>query len=188
MVAGVLTVAGIAAFVTSEPEAPPRAELFFPVPAASRVAAVREWRVMSAAANSPAITFLVPSSEDPTVSIPTVILACRTVSLTVRVRGFTPENLWPQPPLTTRFGDVQRTGSPEVTATGETPTLGYSFAIADEVLEPLGRGEPISFEFNGETVEVPTIPELQRTQFAERCGALVHPGMRRRGAVSNRVY
>jgi hypothetical protein len=35
---------------------------------------------------------------------------------------------------------------------------------------------------------VPTIPELQRAQFAERCGALVHPGMRRRGAASNRVY
>ena len=188
MVAGVLMMAGIAALVTSVPEAPRRAELFFPVPAANRVAAVREWRVMSAAANAPAITFLVPASEDPTVAIPIVIIACRMVSLTVRVRGFIPENSWPQPALTTRFGNVQRTGSPEVSAAGETPTLGYSFAIADEVLDPLGRGEPISFEFDGATVEVPTIPELQRRRFVERCGALVHPGMRRRGAASNRVY
>lgn len=178
---------GITAYVTSVPESAARGEQYFPFPAASRVA-VSEWRIMSAAANSPAITFLVPSPESSTVSIPTVTIECRSISVTVRVRGFTPQNSWPQPALTTRFGKAQRTGFPEVTATGETPTLGYSFAIADEMLEPLGRGEPISFEFNGDTIEAPTIPELQRSQFVERCSALVHPGMRARGTENNSVY
>lgn len=66
--------------------------------------------------------------------------------------------------------------------------LGYGFAIADEVLDPLALGAPISFKFNGTTMDVPVIPEEVRTQFVERCGALVHPGMRKRGAASDRVY
>lgn len=188
MIVGVLLVAAVAAYVTSAPKRPHPNPRYFQAPTTARVAAVREWRVMSSYARAPAIAFLVPSSENSVVSVPTVVLSCRDVSFAVSVRGFTPDNAWPQPELTTRIGDVERTGSPEVTASGEKPALGYSFAIADEMLEPLGRGEPISFEFSGDTVDVPTIPEVDRTQFVERCGALVHPGMRRHGAASDRVY
>lgn len=188
VVVGMLVVAGLVAYFTSEVEVPARKPQHASVPVLGGVPAVREWRVMSAFPKMPAITYLVPSTENPGVSIPTVILTCRGISLNVRVRGFAPNNSWPQPPLTTRIGGVERIGLPEVNASGERPTLGYSFAIADEVLEPLAGGEAISFEFNGATVHVPTVPEEMRRQFVERCAGLVHPGMRRRGAASGRVY
>ncbi|WP_200865130.1 MULTISPECIES: helix-turn-helix transcriptional regulator [Brevundimonas] len=188
MVVGILVAVGIAAYFTSGTESPARKAQHFPVPVTGGDSTTREWRVMSASSTVPAITYLVPSTENSRVSIPTVVLSCRSVSLHVRVRGFTPENSWPQPPLTTRIGAAERMGSPEVNASGEKPALGYAFAIADEVLEPLAQGEAISFEFNGTTVAVPTIPEEMREQFVERCGGLVHPGMRRRGAASDRVY
>lgn len=188
MVVGVLIAASIAALVTAAPEKTASKAQGLPMPIASDVAAIRHWRVMSSSDRVPTITYLVPSSDSPGASTPTVILSCRSVSIDVRVRGFTPANSWPQPKLKTRIGSVERMGSPEVNATGDKPTLGYAFAIADEVLEPLALGEPISFEFNGATMDVPIIPELMRTQFVERCGALVHPGMRKRGAASDRVY
>lgn len=187
MIVGFLAAAGFVAYVTSVPETPAQMAQYFS-PSSRGVAAVREWQVMSSSAKSPAITYLVPSSDNPHVSIPTVILSCRTVSLDVRVWGFTPGNSWPQPTLTTRIGSIERTGSPVVTASGRNPALGYSFAIADDVLEPLRRGEPISFEFNNATVAVPTIPEALRREFVQRCESLVHPGMRSRGAASSRVY
>lgn len=187
MIVGLLVAAGLVAYATSVPETPAQMTQYFS-PSSRGIAAVREWQVMSSSAKSPAITYLVPSPDNPHVSIPNVILSCRSVSIDVRVRGLTPASSWPQPALTTRFGRVERTGSPEVTASGEDPVLGYSFAIADEVLEPLRRGEQISFEFDNATVVVPTIPEPLKSEFVQRCGSLVHPGMRRREAASNRVY
>lgn len=161
----------------------------FPVPIHGAGGPARAgWTVMSSADNGPAITYLVPVSESSNISIPSIVLACRMVSLSVTLRGFTPDNAWPQPALTTRIGEASRVGPPEVTASGDRPALRYSFAIADEVLEPLTRGEAITFEFKGETVKPPTIPEAMRLEFAERCGSLVHPGMRRRGAANDRVY
>lgn len=188
MVVGVLIAASIAALFAVAPEKSASKDQGLRMPVASGDATTRHWRVMSSSDRVPAIAYLVPSSDNPGSSTPTVILACQAVSIDVRVRGFTPANSWPQPKLKTRIGSVERMGSPEVNATGDKPILGYAFAIADEVLEPLARGEPISFEFNGATMDVPIIPELMRTQFVERCGALVHPGMRKRGAASDRVH
>ncbi len=188
MIVGVLGAAGLIAYATSGAEPPAETRRRWPVPVSGGPEAAAHWRVMSSSAGSPAIVYLTPSKETPGTSIPTVVLSCRSVSLDVRVRGFTPEDAWPQPTLTTRIGAVERSGSPEVNAAGEAPALGYGFAIADEVLEPLARGEPIAFAFNGEAFDAPAIPEAIRTPFVERCADLVHPGMRRRGAASNRVY
>ena len=188
MIVGVLGAAGFAAYLTSATQAPTETGRRWPVPVTGGPAEAAHWRVMSSSARSPVIVYLTPSKDRPWVSIPTVVLSCRLVSLDVRVRRFTPEDAWPQPTLTTRIGAVERSGSPEVNAAGETPALGYGFAIANEVLEPLARGEPITFVFNGETFEPPTIPEAIRAPFVERCADLIHPGMRRRGAASDRVY
>ncbi len=188
MVVGVLIAASIAALVTAASDRPESKVHTLPAPASSGLGAGSHWRVMSSSDRVPSISYLVRSSESPGYFTPTVILSCRSVSIDVGVRGFTPANSWPQPALKTRIGSVERMGSPEVNAAGEKPMLGYAFAIADEVLEPLARGEPISFEFNGTAMDVPIIPQEMRTQFVERCGALVHPGMRKRGAASDRVH
>jgi len=188
MVVGVLIAASIAALVAAEADKPKSKATDVPLPATNGVGAGSHWRVMSSSSRVPAITYLVPSSQSPGSYTPMVILSCESVSISVSVRGFNPANSWPQPALETRIGSVDRFGSPKVSAAGEKPMLGYGFAIADEVLEPLALGEPISFKFNGTSMDVPIIPEGIRTQFVERCGALVHPGMRKRGAASDRVY
>ena len=187
VIVGVLVAASVAAYLSDSPNLS-RPQALLPLPAANGVPAVPEWQILFASDRSPSILYFVPSSEGSAVSIPAVIISCRSVSMEVKVRGFTPHNSWPLPVLTTRIGTAERTGSPEVTASGDRPALGYSFAIADEMLEPLSRGDPISFEFNGASVDMPTIPEPERASFVQRCGALVHPGMRRRGAASLRVY
>lgn len=188
MVVGVLIAASIAALVAAVSDKPESKAPVFPLPAANGVGAGSHWQVMSLSSRVPAITYLVPSSQSPGAYTPTVILSCESVSIGVSVRGFDPANSWPQPALETRIGSAERTGSPEVSGAREKAMLGYGFAIADEVLEPLALGAPISFKFNGTTMDVPIIPEEIRTQFVERCGALVHPGMRKRGAASVRVY
>lgn len=189
MIGGVLAVVTMAALVIGGNGTKARKAQDFPLPVIGAGGPARTgWTVMSAYRKGPAITYLVPLAGSSNVSIPSVVLMCRQISFSVTVRGFTPDNAWPQPPLTTRIGEVRRVGSPEVTASAERPALGYGFAIADEVLEPLARGEAISFEFNGETIDPPIIPEAMRLEFVERCGSLVHPGMRRRGAASDRVY
>ncbi|WP_313102442.1 hypothetical protein [Brevundimonas sp.] len=188
MVVGVLVAASIAALVAAVSDEPESKAAVYPLPAANGVGTGSHWQAMSSSSRRPAITYLVPSSQSLGSYTPTVILSCESVSIGVSVRGFDPANSWPQPALETRIGTAERTGSPQVSAAGEKPMLGYRFAIADEVLEPLALGEPISFKFNGTTMDVPVIPEEIRTQFVERCGALVHPGMRKRGAASDRVY
>lgn len=186
MIMGVLTAAGLAAYVSSSPH--PASVQHVPVPIVGGPPAVAEWRPVFGSNGSLAIIYFVPLSGGSSTSTAEVILSCQAISMQVRVRGFTPDHAWPQPALTTRLGQAERTGPPQVTASGDRPTLGYAFAIADEVLEPLRRGEPISFEFNGASVTPPAIPEAERARFVDRCGALVHPGMRRRGAASARVH
>jgi hypothetical protein len=144
---------------------------------------------MTSSTTLPVITYFTPSPDGRAgVFVPRVVLGCKDIFMSVSLRGFTPQPSWPQPALTTRIGTVERVGPPAATASGDRPTLGYKFTIADEVLEPLGRGEPVSFTFNGETQTFPIIPEDLRSAFVANCAALVHPGMRRRGAAGDRVY
>ncbi len=188
VVSGILVLIGIASWWagTQTPrEAPGRV----PMPQPDIAQTGPHWRAMTGSTALPAITYFVPSPDGRVgVFVPRVVLGCKDISIAVTVRGFTPRPAWPQPDLTTQIGDVKRVGSPTAVASATGPTLGYRFAIADEVLEPLRRGEPVSFTFNGETQTFPTIPEDLRSAFVTNCAVLVHPGMRRRGAAGGRVY
>ena len=70
------------------------------------------------------------------------------------------------------------TGSAGLTALGA--TIPFEMVLA--------QGAPIAFTFDGQTISAPTISEPWRSRFVKACGDLVHPGMRRRSAVSARVY
>jgi len=188
VVSGILLLAAIASWwagAQTPHEVPGRV----PMPWSNAPRTGPHWEAMTSDSARPTITYLIPSPDGRVgVFVPRVVMSCRSVSMEVTVRGFTPQPSWPQPDLTTRIGDAERVGSPTAVASATGPTLGYSFAIADEMLEPLGRGAPVSFAFNGETQTFPTIQEDLRSAFVANCAALVHPGMRRRGSAGDRVY
>lgn len=187
MFVGLILAAGIAGVATSTPELqiPARRD---PISVGAPVRATgQEWRGMSGA-NTLGVAFLTPNPSNSFTFIPKVVLFCEGLSITAVVRGFTPQDSWPQPAMEMRIGDAVRTGLPQVAAAPDTAALQYSFAISDEILEPLAQGEPITFTFDGQTIQAPAISEPERSRFTRACGALVHPGMRRRDAAGDRVY
>ncbi len=187
MFVGLILAAGIAGVATRTPELkiPTRRD---PVSVGAPGRATgQEWRGMSVP-HKPGVAFVVPNTSNPLTGMPKVILFCEGISTTAVVRGFTPQHAWPQPAMEMRIGEAVRTGLPQVTASPDTPALQYSFAISDEILEPLAQGEPITFTFDGQTIRAPAISEPERSRFIRACGALVHPGMRRRDAAGDRIY
>ncbi|QTC93233.1 helix-turn-helix transcriptional regulator [Brevundimonas goettingensis] len=188
VMSGILVLVAVATWwvgAQARPEGPVR----MPMPLPNLAETGPSWQAVTADSRYPAITYLIPSPDGRAgVFVPQVILSCRDISMSLTVRGFAPQPSWPQPDLTMRIGTVDRVGPPTAVASATGPTLGYKFAIADEVLQPLGRGEPVSFIFNGETQAFPVIPEALRSAFVTNCAALVHPGMRRRGAAGDRVW
>lgn len=187
MALGLILASGLAGVATSTPQAPASIRREPSSVEFSTGDARQEWKGFFVP-DSPSVAFLTPNPSNPLSSIPQVMLTCQNISMTAIVRGFLPRDSWPQPAMELRIGDVVRTGLPRVTASPDIPALEYSFAIADEMLEPLADGEPISFTFAGQTVQAPAVPEPERSRFVRSCGDLVHPGMRRRGGPSDRVY
>ena len=105
MIGGVLAVVTMAALVIGGNGTKARKAQDFPLPVIGAGGPARTgWTVMSAYRKGPAITYLVPLAGSSNVSIPSVVLMCRQISFSVTVRGFTPDNAWPQPPLTTGSG------------------------------------------------------------------------------------
>ncbi|WP_217431898.1 helix-turn-helix transcriptional regulator [Brevundimonas vesicularis] len=189
MAFGAIFAAALAGLVTSRFQYPAASSsgAISPLGRAAHSSGGEEWRGFFRP-NVPAVAFLVPNPSKPYSATPQIMLVCEGLSMTAIVRGFSPHDAWPQPEMDLRVGDVVRTGSPRVKGEADDPALEYAFSIADEILEPLAQGAPIAFTFDGQTISAPTISEPWRSRFVKACGDLVHPGMRRRGAVSARVY
>ena len=189
MAVGVIFAAALAGLVTSRFQYPAVSSsgATSPLGSAAHSSGGEEWRGFFRPA-VPAVAFLVPNPSKPYSATPQVMLVCEGLSMTAIVRGFSPRDAWPQPEMDLRVGDVVRTGSPRVKGEADDPALEYAFSIADEILEPLAHGASIAFTFDGQTISAPTISEPWRSRFVKACGDLVHPGMRRRSAVSARVY
>ncbi len=109
-------------------------------------------------------------------------MACQGTQTRVQVRGLQPQQAWPQPDLTLRFGTATRTVNPDVRNIGSQVAYEVQFSIADDVLDQLAAGAPISVDFNAQRRTFEPIPEEQRRSFAQACEALVPAGMRRAGA------
>lgn len=190
MAFGVIFAAALAGLVTSRFQYPAvsSSQHTSPPRSAAHSSGEEEWRGFFRPA-VPAVAFLVPNPSKPYSATPQVMLVCEGLSMTAIVRGFSPRDAWPQPEMDLRVGEaVVRTGSPRVKGEADDPALEYAFSIADEILEPLAQGASIAFTFDGQIISAPTISEPWRSRFVKACGDLVHPGMRRRGAVSARVY
>lgn len=110
---------------------------------------------------------------------PVLVLTCEGVQTAMQVRGLDPEQAWPQPPLTVRFGTAARTKVPDVRNIGEQVAYDIRFPIADDVLEQIGANGPMAVEFNGQSRTFLPFSDDQGRVFAEACAALVPAGMRR---------
>jgi hypothetical protein len=129
------------------------------------------WTPVGSAATRPALSLYQQGA-------PVLVLTCKGVSTEVQVRGLEPKQAWPQPDLTLSFGSATRTRSPDVRNVGDQVAYEIAFALADDVLDQIAAGAPLSVEFNGQRRDFTTIPETERVRFAEGCKDLVPAGMR----------
>lgn len=110
---------------------------------------------------------------------PVVVLTCQDTSIHVQIRGLAPAQAWPQPEMTLQFGQARRSATPDVRNIGDQVAYEMRFPIADQVLEPISQGLPMSVSFNGQTRTYPTLSEDLVPGFAAQCATLVPEGMRR---------
>lgn len=132
----------------------------------------------------PSLVYSVPDGSDR--SSPVLILTCNGTSTDVHVRAFEPRQVWPQPDVEIRLGDASRAGRPDVLTIGERAAFEISFAISDDVLDAVRDQRSIQMTFDGERRDFPAAPQSLAADFARKCGALVHPGMR--AAASKHTY
>jgi hypothetical protein len=94
------------------------------------------------------------------------------------VRGFTAAQKWPQPAMSLKFGTETRSANPDLRMIGDQTAFEFQFAISDPVLLALKNGAPLVATYNGSSRTFPVAPAAFRREFAEKCSALVPPGMR----------
>ena len=109
---------------------------------------------------------------------PSFVLTCSGTQTTVQVRGFTAAQKWPQPAMSLKFGTTTRSANPDLRMIGDQTVFEFQFAISDPVLLALKSGAPLVATYNGKSRSFPAAPAAFRQEFAEKCSALVPPGMR----------
>lgn len=109
---------------------------------------------------------------------PSFIMTCSSTQTTVQVRGFTTAQRWPQPARSLSFGTATRSANPDLRMIGDQTAFEIQFAISDPVLLALKNGAPLVATYNGNSRTFPVAPAAFRQEFAEKCSALVPPGMR----------
>ena len=109
---------------------------------------------------------------------PSFVMTCSGTQNTVQVRGFTAAQKWPQPVMSLKFGTAMRFANPDLRLIGDQTAFEFQFAISNPVLLALNNGAPLVATYNGESLTFPTAPAAFRKEFAEKCSALVPPGMR----------
>lgn len=109
---------------------------------------------------------------------PRLVMTCKGTQTELQIRGFTAAQKWPQPALIVKFGTVERSANPDLTMIADQTAFSFNFPISDRVLAALRNGETISATYQGQTRNFPAISAAHRSEFADKCAALVPPGMR----------
>ena len=130
-----------------------------------------KWDIAGMTPSRPALSYY----EEGT---PSFVMTCSGTQTTVQVRGFTAAQKWPQPVMSLKFGTAMRFANPDLRLIGDQTAFEFQFAISNPVLLALNNGAPLVATYNGESLTFPTAPAAFRKEFAEKCSALVPPGMR----------
>ena len=96
----------------------------------------------------------------------------------VQVRSFSARQAWPQPVLKVKFGEAEQAGLPDLSLVGTQTAFSISFPIRDSVLRAVQSGSPISANFDGNVIAFPQAPMEMRSEFSEKCAALVPKELR----------
>ena len=130
-----------------------------------------KWDIAGMTTTRPAISYYEEGK-------PSFIMTCSGTQTTVQVRGFTAAQKWPQPAMSLKFGTATRSANPDLRMIGDQTAFEIQFAISDPVLLALKNGAPLVATYNGNSRTFPVAPAAFRREFAEKCSALVAPGMR----------
>lgn len=130
-----------------------------------------KWDIAGMTPSRPAISYYEEGK-------PSFAMMCSGTQTTIQVRGFTAAQKWPQPVISVKFGTTSRSANPDLRMIGDQTAFEFEFAISDSVLSALKNGAPLVATYNGKSRSFPVAPAAFRQEFADKCSALVPPGMR----------
>lgn len=130
------------------------------------------WEFAGVTASRPALSYYEKGR-------PRLVMTCSDFQTSVQVRGFDAAQQWPQPTLSIKFHAVERAATPNLAMIGDQTAFTINFPISDSVLASLRDGAAITASYRGQTHSFPLIPKAYRTDFVEKCAALVPAGMRK---------
>jgi hypothetical protein len=131
------------------------------------------WQTAGMTTNRPAISFFENHQ-------PRFVMTCKDTQTRIQIRDFVAAQQWPQPTLSVKFGTVEHAAKPDLAMIGDQTAFAIEFPISDSVLTALKNGATITATYRGETRSYPIPPSAYRTEFVEKCAALVPASMRNR--------
>ncbi len=142
----------------------------FGSPASAQVAT--SWSTAGMTVTRPALFFMQAQR-------PALVMTCSDSGIKFQVRGFVPAQRWPQPELTIAAGAIEHSKMPDARLIGDQTALETEFRITDSLLDSIRNGTTlVQARFNGQKKTFPAAPAGMRTEFVEKCAALVLPAMR----------
>jgi len=130
------------------------------------------WHYFPVSANGPTLALIMPPS------IPSFVVSCNDVTMKFHVRGFKPEQRWPQPEMTVQFGPASRAKVPDLRLIGQQTAFEIDVPVQDSMLAPIRAGAQFSARFADQRLLFPTPPDDMRFAFVRACEKPLPPAMR----------